>query len=64
MMEPIGLSTRRDGEQMLIHQCRGCGVIRHNRVAADDNVIATMRLPVVTVDARDESDEEIAGRTA
>lgn len=47
MMQPVGLFTRGDGEQVLVHECRGCGVVRHNRVAADDNTVATMRLPVL-----------------
>ncbi len=46
MMRAVGVFTRGDGEQVLIHLCLGCGVERHNRVAADDNVIEVMRLPV------------------
>lgn len=49
LMEPWGVFERpRNGEQVLVHRCRSCGFERHNRVAADDNVVATMRLPVVT----------------
>jgi hypothetical protein len=51
MMKPIGLFTRRSGEQVLVHECLGCGVMRHNRVAADDNVVEAMRLPVITVES-------------
>lgn len=48
LMEPSGVFERpRNGEQVLVHRCRSCGFERHNRVAADDNVVATMRLPVV-----------------
>ena len=47
MMEPIGVFHRPDGEQMLVHRCRGCGADRHNRVAADDNPLAAMRLPPI-----------------
>jgi hypothetical protein len=43
-MPAIGMSYRPDGEQMLVHRCNGCGVERRNRVAADDNPIAVMRL--------------------
>jgi hypothetical protein len=63
MMQPIGLFTRRDGEQMLVHECRGCGLVRHNRIAADDNVVAMMRLPVVDTGSGDEV-EEVEARTA
>lgn len=44
MMRPIGVTYRPNGEQMIVHLCLGCGAARRNRVAADDNVIACMRL--------------------
>jgi hypothetical protein len=37
MMKPIGIVTRDDGEQLIVHQCQGCGNIMKNRVAGDDN---------------------------
>jgi len=46
-MEPIGVFARRSGEQVLVHRCAGCGVERHNRVAADDDAFALMRLPLL-----------------
>ena len=46
-MEPIGVFYRPDGEQMLVHRCRGCGAERHNRIAADDSPLVAMRLPPV-----------------
>jgi hypothetical protein len=46
-MAPIGTFSRLNGEQMLVHRCLGCGVERHNRVAADDNPVACLRLPPV-----------------
>jgi hypothetical protein len=64
MMEPVGITTRRDGEQMLVHECRGCGVIRHNRIAADDNVVATMRLPVLSYQNETTQVDQIGERTA
>jgi hypothetical protein len=67
LMEPSGLCTRRNGEQMIVHRCLGCGVDRVCRVAADDNPLTIMRLPLVaypsssTVEAvRIELDEEPA----
>jgi hypothetical protein len=37
-MEPIGLTIKRDGgELMIVHFCRGCGKISKNRISADDN---------------------------
>jgi hypothetical protein len=64
MMHPMGLFTRRDGEQVLVHECRGCGVVRHNCVAADDNVVATMRLPVVGDHPDEKAEAAITDRTA
>lgn len=37
MMKPIGVVEREDGEDLIVHQCRGCGFISKNRVAGDDN---------------------------
>jgi hypothetical protein len=49
-MAPAGLFARPDGEQALVHRCLACGLERHNRVAADDNPLAVLRLPLL--DAR------------
>ena len=47
LMEPVGLCTRRNGEQVLVHRCRGCDAERVCRVAADDNPLVIMRLPLI-----------------
>jgi hypothetical protein len=47
LMAPVGTFFRRKGEQVVLHRCRGCGLERHNRVAADDNPLALLRLPLV-----------------
>ena len=47
LMAPTGVFARPNGEQALVHRCLGCGFERHNRVAADDDVVGVMRLPVV-----------------
>lgn len=47
LMEPVGLTTRRNGEQMIVHRCLGCHVERVCRVAADDHPLSIMRLPLV-----------------
>jgi uncharacterized Zn finger protein len=36
-MEPIGLTFKKDGELMIVHQCLNCGKISPNRIAGDDN---------------------------
>jgi hypothetical protein len=46
-MSPVGAFARPNGEQVLLHRCLGCGFERHCRVAADDDYIAVMRLPVI-----------------
>lgn len=47
MMAPIGLLSRRNGEQVLIHLCLGCGKEDPNRVAADDSPLLLMRIEPV-----------------
>jgi hypothetical protein len=45
-MEPLAITVRGDGEWVLIHRCRGCGVLHANRVAGDDNPLLLVRLAV------------------
>lgn len=52
LMAPVARFARPDGEVMLVHRCLGCGVERHNRLAADDSVVALARLPLVAPPAR------------
>jgi hypothetical protein len=47
LMAPAGVFTRPKGEQVIVHRCLGCGFERWCRVAADDNVVAMMRLPLL-----------------
>ncbi len=46
LMEPVGVLARRNGEQAVVHRCRGCDIDRHCRVAADDNPLLLMKLPL------------------
>ena len=48
LMAPVGILTRRNGEQVIIHQCLGCGKEDPNRIAADDNPLLLMRLEPVS----------------
>ncbi len=43
-MEPIGVWVRDDGEWAIIHHCTGCGLLRTNRIAGDDEPWALMAL--------------------
>jgi hypothetical protein len=47
LMLPMGIIARRNGEQVIIHRCLGCGKEDPNRIAADDNPLALMKLPPV-----------------
>ena len=47
LMAPVGTFHRPKGEQVVLHRCLGCGLERHNRIAADDNPAALLRLPPV-----------------
>lgn len=58
LMEPVGMAVRRNGEQAVVHTCRGCGVTRHCRVAADDNPLLVMRLPLEGGALRDEEERD------
>lgn len=44
LMQPRGIIERRNGEQMILHECLGCGKTQPTRVAADDNTLLLMRL--------------------
>ena len=45
LMRPISTYTRRNGEYVLVHRCHGCGIERHNRIAADDDFDLVCALP-------------------
>ncbi|MDD5338795.1 MAG: RNHCP domain-containing protein [Dehalococcoidales bacterium] len=46
VMEPIAISVRSRGEWVIIHRCSGCGALKENRIAGDDNEIALLSLAV------------------
>ena len=49
-MEPIAVWVQATGEWSLVHRCGGCGALRCNRIAGDDNEFALASLamrPVV-----------------
>jgi hypothetical protein len=37
IMKPISIWIQKNREWSVIHRCNGCGIIRTNRIAADDN---------------------------
>jgi hypothetical protein len=60
LMPAIGVAFRPNGEQMVVHRCNGCDIMRQNRVAADDNPVALLRLPPAMVEKRKKMIEEEA----
>lgn len=56
MMKPIGTAFRRNGEQVIVHECLGCGEVRYCRVAADDHMILCAELPVLDLPSREQAD--------
>ena len=48
LMAPVGIAERRNGEQMIVHRCLGCGHKHPNRVAADDNPSVLSTLPPIS----------------
>ena len=46
-MAPVGTYTRAKGEHVIVHRCWDCGQERDNRIAADDDFLLVMRLPLV-----------------
>jgi hypothetical protein len=43
-MEPIAIASRSGGEWAVVHRCAGCGYLRTNRVAGDDDELALLAL--------------------
>jgi len=37
LMMPVGKIYKKDGEEVIVHECQKCGFIRKNRIAGDDN---------------------------
>ncbi len=49
LMRPIAVWVKPDGEWSVLQRCERCGVIRANRVAADDDEGALLRLALKPV---------------
>jgi hypothetical protein len=43
-MEPIAVWARPGGDWAIIHRCRGCGDLKSNRIAGDDNELLLVAL--------------------
>ena len=48
LMTPIGKFYKKDGEEMLVHKCQKCRIVRWNRVAGDDSFEEIAKLPEVS----------------
>ncbi len=49
LMEPVSVWVRKNGEWAVIHRCKICGILRSNRIAADDNPMKLMSLAMKPV---------------
>ena len=47
LMVPTGKMFKNDGEEVLVHECQKCGLIRKNRIAGDDDWDLVEKLPVL-----------------
>lgn len=44
LMEPIAISSQRDGEWSIVHRCETCANVKTNRIAGDDDTILLLCL--------------------
>lgn len=46
LMQPVAVEVRQDsaGEWAIVHRCSGCGLLRTNRIAGDDDERALLAL--------------------
>ena len=49
LMQPIAIWVKPDGEWSILHRCSRCGIIRANRIAADDDEDVLLRLSLRAV---------------
>ncbi len=47
LMVPVGKIYKHDGEEVLVHECQKCGVMRKNRIAGDDDWELVEKLNVI-----------------
>jgi hypothetical protein len=45
LMSATGKMYKDDGEEVLVHKCEKCGLVRKNRVAGDDDYSSIEKLP-------------------
>ena len=50
LMDPIAIWPKESGEWAIIHRCRGCGILRANRVAIDDDERVLLALAVAALE--------------
>ncbi|MDF1809373.1 MAG: RNHCP domain-containing protein [Phycisphaerales bacterium] len=50
-MEPISIAAKSDGEWSIVHKCVGCGQMRTNRIAGDDNEMVLLSLALRPISA-------------
>ncbi len=60
LMAAVGVASKPDGEQLVLHRCNGCDARRRTRVAADDDPVALLKLPPFAPEAAEPAAEEEA----
>ena len=55
-MAPAAKFERRNGEEVIVHRCLGCGFERYCRVGADDDWDLVAALPLIEAPAMSSSD--------
>lgn len=61
-MEPIAVAARPDGEWAIVHRCTGCGQLRVNRIAGDDDEVVLLALALRPISAPAFPLDSIGGR--
>jgi len=46
-MAAVAKIIKKDGEEVIVHKCNKCGLIRKNRVAGDDDIDLVENLMIV-----------------
>ncbi|MGD9711286.1 MAG: RNHCP domain-containing protein [Thermomicrobiales bacterium] len=59
LMAPVATWFRRNGEQVIVHRCLGCDIVRNCRVAADDYHAVCMKLDLWILDDADQEDAQL-----
>lgn len=63
-MKPIGLTTKKDGEIMIIHKCEKCNKVSNNRIAGDDSTEVILTIPLDKTLDKETLDIQLFGKNS